>query len=189
MTQSALLLVILTGSGAFIGALITLIVQVVTGTLHRKHERAIKTFDARLKLYVDFCVIYQELAHLHQDIMELNTAKKGVFEKIDRISDQIKCKPRPETAELERMDVHLKRFSTELGVMTNKLDLRDNALRELGARLMGTSSAIELVSNREVRQATQMVFDQLANEENPTYEVDRLTQFLQAARRDLKIVD
>jgi hypothetical protein len=58
--------VYLTAGGALIGALLTILVQVIIARLNRKHDKLTKTYDIRLALYSELEAVLEKMPKLRQ---------------------------------------------------------------------------------------------------------------------------
>lgn len=187
---------IFTVSGVVIGTLLTLIGQAFMGMLQRRQERILKTFEARMQLYVQFCAHYQEACYLREDqdtikseISELSRKQRGTkWSEWQEHRDRLQSKSA--YTEFARIHGEFKDVDFELGHLDEKLDLFDRRIRELNIRMVGAIAAANLVSTRQVRQALNTLINGMSTEgKDLKYDSAHLTQFLNVARKELKIVN
>lgn len=179
---NTLLVAICTGSGVFLGALITVIIQGAAGILQRRQERVLKTFEVRMQLYVQFCKQYREASYLSSDLTTLTSKVESV-------------KSRPlEPAEVDSTRVgdrpeEMKSGAERVERLEKELDLMEKNLQGLEIRRAETTTAIDLVSSSQVRQALIGLPGKVMNGGDPVYDMTYLRPFLEAARKDIKISD
>ena len=204
-----LLAAMITGGVVLLSTLITVVSQVITGIFQRRQERTLKTFETRMQLYVQLCTQYQEIGDLQNDVAEVKLKEGESWRKwrdkrveAQIVQNQVKSGIRTgsvlsESALTEHakvLDEHaakvldeLERLTREYGHINKELDATDENLRELMIRVAATGAGISLIAGPRVSKALRTLTCKI--KEGGKYDDEYLTEFLLAARKELKIVD
>ena len=204
-----LLAAMITGGVVLLSTLITVVSQVITGIFQRRQERTLKTFETRMQLYVQLCTQYQEIGDLQNDVAEVKLKEGESWRKwrdkrveAQIVQNQVKSGIRTgsvlsESALTEHakvLDEHaakvldeLERLTREYDHINKELDATDENLRELMIRVAATGAGISLIAGPRVSKALRTLTCKI--KEGGKYDDEYLTEFLLAARKELKIVD
>jgi len=162
-----------------------------------------------MQLYVQLCTQYQEIGDLQNDVAEVKLKEGESWRKwrdkrveAQIVQNQVKSGIRTgsvlsESALTEHakvLDEHaakvldeLERLTREYDHINKELDATDENLRELMIRVAATGAGISLIAGPRVSKALRTLTCKI--KEGGKYDDEYLTEFLLAARKELKIVD
>lgn len=188
-------------AGALLGTVITVIVQTFTGIRQRGLERGLKTFDARLQLYVNLVTEHAEIDSLSRNIRLVkeqgveqarinedrdHRLRELLAQEYDEADEQFR---RLRAIEHEKLVDEYKASSEKAAQLAEKYTSLAERIEEMTQRLAGTRAAIDLISSDTVRREVQKLDSEAGLGSTATYTRPNFAPFLDAARRDLKIVD